>query len=108
MSFGHMMLDALALRDSTGSDYSLPQPSNSLANAGRPDSLCVPSGSERKGGTMPDIFGKKQSEGKWHAIRNGESSTMTCPEYLRLRQLLGDHPKPAIDDQVKSGHREKA
>jgi hypothetical protein len=36
---------------------------------------------------MPDIFGKKQSEGKWHAIRNGESSTMTCPEYLRLRQL---------------------
>jgi ketosteroid isomerase-like protein len=21
---------------------------------------------------------------------------------------LGDHPKPAIDDQVKSGHREKA
>jgi hypothetical protein len=23
-------------------------------------------------------------------------------------QDLGDHPKPAIDDQVKSGHREKA
>jgi hypothetical protein len=23
-------------------------------------------------------------------------------------QLLGDHPKAAIDDQVKSGHREKA
>jgi hypothetical protein len=57
---------------------------------------------------MPDIFGKKQSEGKWHAIRNGESLTMTCREYLRLRQLLGDHAKPAIDDQVKSGHREKA
>jgi hypothetical protein len=24
------------------------------------------------------------------------------------KPTLGDHPKPAIDDQVKSGHREKA
>jgi CRP/FNR family cyclic AMP-dependent transcriptional regulator len=27
---------------------------------------------------------------------------------LRQASALGDHPKPAIDDQVKSGHREKA
>jgi hypothetical protein len=33
--------------------------------------LCVPSEFQRKGRTMPHIFGKKQSEGKWHAIRNG-------------------------------------
>ena len=26
----------------------------------------------------------------------------------RLGWTLGDHPKAAIDDQVKSGHREKA
>ena len=25
-----------------------------------------------------------------------------------IRPLLGDHAKAAIDDQVKSGHREKA
>jgi hypothetical protein len=29
----------------------------------------------------------------WSSIRNG---------------ALGDHPKPAIDDRVKSGHREMA
>ena len=84
MRFRHMLLDALALRDLQAPNI-LRQPSNSLANAGHPDSLCVPSGFQRKGRTMPDIFGKKQSEGKWHAIRNGESAT--CPEYLRLRQL---------------------
>jgi hypothetical protein len=33
-----------------------------------------------------------------HAARNST---------FRFRHL-GDHPKPAIDDQVKSGHREKA
>jgi hypothetical protein len=26
----------------------------------------------------------------------------------RIPYFLGDHPKAAIDDQVKSGHREKA
>jgi hypothetical protein len=25
-----------------------------------------------------------------------------------VNEFLGDHPKAAIDDQVKSGHREKA
>jgi hypothetical protein len=27
---------------------------------------------------------------------------------LRPERSLGDHPKAAIDDQVKSGHRETA
>ena len=37
-------------------------------------------------------------------IRKGEYR-----DYSELISLaLGDHPKAAIDDQVKSGHREKA
>jgi hypothetical protein len=31
-----------------------------------------------------------------------------CDVGIALLHALGDHPKAAIDDQVKSGHREKA
>jgi hypothetical protein len=39
-----------------------------------------------------------------HEIRTAEPAGYA--EFLA--ELLGDHPKAAIDDQVKTGHREKA
>jgi hypothetical protein len=44
-------------------------------------------------GLLPSLFDFPRLSGAWVSVN---------------RTLHGDHAKPAIDDQVKSGHREKA
>jgi len=36
---------------------------------------------QRMGGIMPDIFVEKQSEGNWHAIRNGKKVARGTTQY---------------------------
>lgn len=54
--------------------------------------------SEKRETTMPDIFVEKQSEGKWHAIRNGARSQLephrTNVAAMRKRNILMIHSSP--------------